>query len=76
MNELPFAGAGGEDEALQEAAPIGGTFAKAHHKAEICKGFDVEGVLADDVGLNLIRQGKRFRVTFEECLRGGGNWRV
>ena len=36
MNELPFAGAGGKDQALQEAAAIGGAFAKAHHEAEVC----------------------------------------
>lgn len=55
MQGFPFAGAGGEDEALQEAAAIGGAFAKAHHEAEICWGLHVEGVLADNVSLNFIR---------------------
>ena len=73
MNELPFAGAGGKDQALQEAAAIGGAFAKAHHEAEVCRGFDVEDVLADDVGLNFIRKGERFSVIFEKRLRGGGD---
>ena len=76
MNELPLAGAGGEDEALQEAATVGGAFAKAHHEAEVCRGFHVEDMLADDVGLNLIRQGERFSVIFEKCLRGGGDRRI
>ena len=72
MNELPLAGAGGKDEALQEATAIGAAFAKAHHEAEVCRGFHVEDMLADDVSLNFIRQGKRFSVIFERCLRGGG----
>jgi hypothetical protein len=57
---LPFAGAGGEDESLQEAAAIGGAFAKARHEAEVCWGLDVEDMLADNVSLNFIRQGERF----------------
>ena len=72
---LPLTGAGGEDEALQEAAAIGEAFAKAHHEAEVWQGFDVEDVLADDVSLNLIRQGERFRIVFEKrlCCRGDGS---
>jgi hypothetical protein len=76
MNELPLAGAGGKDQALQEAAAIGGAFAKTQHEAEVCRGFDVEDILADDVRLNFIRKGERFRITFEKCFRGGGDGRV
>ena len=56
MDCLPFAGAGGEDQAPQESPPIGGAFPEAHHQAKVSHRLDVERSLADDMRLNLFCQ--------------------